>query len=251
MVFQEPYDSLNPRMTIADILEEPLRLAGRSPAERQQRARELMNMVRLEAAFLQRYPHQLTGGQQQRVGIARAIATEPALVVLDEPTSALDISVRAEIIWLLKQLQETLGLSYIFISHDLTAVREISHRVAIMYLGQIVEVGTNAQVFASQLHPYGQALLSSVLYPDPNTKYAQVTLKGEIPSPVHLPSGCFLHPRCPFVIEHCLTNQPALQEIAHQAHVACWRAAEFLNGRMPTATAASEVDAARASDPAT
>lgn len=229
MVFQEPFESLNPRMPVAQILDEPLRLAGRAPLERQERVLELMGMVRLDEALLRRYPHQLTGGQQQRVGIARAIATEPELVVLDEPTSELDISVRAEIIWLLKDLQERLGLSYIFISHDLTAVREISHRVAIMYLGQVVEVGTNEQIFASQLHPYAEALLCSVLYPDPSLEFAQVKLKGEIPSPVNLPSGCFLHTRCPYAIEGCSTKPQRLETYMDSRQAACWRIEEFLN----------------------
>jgi oligopeptide/dipeptide ABC transporter ATP-binding protein len=204
---------------------------------------ELMDMVRLNPALLRSYPHQLTSGEQQRVGIARAIATEPALVVLDEPTSALDISVRAEIIWLLKNLQERLGLSYLFISHDLTAVREISHRVAIMYLGEIVELASKADIFSVQLHPYGQGLLSSVLYPDPDSQNARVNLRGEIPSPVNLPSGCFLHPRCPFAISKCTTERPRLEPFPNGRLVACWRAEEFIVPLSDDLVAVPELDA--------
>lgn len=235
MVFQEPYDSLNPRMTIGGIIEENLYLAGRrNKEERRQRVRELLEMAGLDMECFDRYPHELTGGEQQRVGIARAISTEPDLVVLDEITSALDISVRANIVRLLKRLQEEMGTTYLFISHDLTAVREISHRVAIMYLGEIVEVGSNPEIFEHQFHPYGWALLSSVLYPDPDAPYGEVTLKGEIPSPVDLPSGCFLHPRCPFAIDICVSDHPELVQLNESVNpqgdyrlVACWRAEEL------------------------
>jgi oligopeptide/dipeptide ABC transporter ATP-binding protein len=174
------------------------------------------------------------------VGIARAISTEPDLVVLDEITSALDISVRADIIRLLQRLQKETGISYLFISHDLTAVREISHRVAVMYLGEIVEVGPNPTIFEYQFHPYSQALLSSVLYPDPDASYGKVKLKDEIPSPVDLPSGCFLHPRCPFVVDKCATDHPKLVHVdasgspddSHRL-AACWRAKEFLRELKP------------------
>jgi oligopeptide transport system ATP-binding protein len=243
MVFQEPYDSLNPRMSIAQIIEENLYLEGRlTKQERRRRVSELLEMVGLDPEYLDYYPHELTSGEQQRVGIARAISTEPDLIVLDEITSALDISVRAEIIKLLKRLQEEIGISYLFISHDLTAVREISQRVAIMYLGEIVEVGPNPEIFEYQFHPYGKALLSSVLYPDPDAPYGEVELKGEIPSPVDLPSGCFLHPRCPFAINVCATNHPELIEVhnpvvlvGNHRLAACWRAEEFLEVLQPIA----------------
>jgi len=236
MVFQEPYDSLDPRMTIGNIISENVYLEGRlAEQERTQRVRELLEMVGLGPEYNDRYPHELAGGEQQRVGIARAISTEPDLIVLDEITSALDISVRAEIIRLLKRLQNEIAVSYLFISHDLTAVREIGHRVAVMYLGEIVEVGPSPEIFEYQCHPYGRALLSSVLYPDPDAPYGMVKLKGEIPSPVNLPSGCFLHPRCPFAVDICVNQHPELLSIGNSASphdrdrwAACWRASELL-----------------------
>jgi oligopeptide/dipeptide ABC transporter ATP-binding protein len=229
MVFQEPYDSLNPRMTIRQILDENLLLEGRldRPA-REARVRELLEITRLPATLRDRYPHELTGSEQQRVGIARAISTQPDLVVLDEPTSALDISVRAEIIGLLKTLQRETGIAYLFISHDLTAVKEISHRVAIMYLGAIAEVASNPDIFDAQLHPYGQALLASVLFPDPEAIRPPVTLRGEIPSPVNLPCGCYLHPRCPFALPVCAVERPELRPFLRHRLAACHRADEFL-----------------------
>ena len=190
MVFQEPYDSLNPRMRIRKIVEEPILLGGdMTPAQRHDRVAEVLEMVRLRADSMDKYPHQFSAGEQQRIGIARAIATEPELVVLDEPTSALDVSVRAEILDLLTDLQEDLALSYLLISHDLTAVRRICHRVAIMYLGKIVERGNADELFEQPLHPYSRALLSSVLYPDPSEQLSRFLLSGEIPSPIDLPPG--------------------------------------------------------------
>ena len=229
MVFQEPYDSLDPRMSIRQILDENLLLEGRlDRAARERRVLELLEITHLPVSLRDRYPHELTGSEQQRVGIARAISTKPDLVVLDEPTSALDISVRAEIIGLLKQLQRETGIAYLFISHDMTAVKEISHRVAIMYLGAIVEVAPNPDIFDAQLHPYGQALLASVLFPDPDAVRAPVTLKGEIPSPVNLPSGCFLHPRCPFALPICAIDRPELRPFLNNRLAACHRSEEFV-----------------------
>ena len=190
MVFQEPYDSLNPRMRIRRIVEEPILLGGTmTPAQRHDRVAEVLEMVRLGTAAMDKYPHQFSAGEQQRIGIARAIATQPELVVLDEPTSALDVSVRAEILDLLTDLQEDLALSYLLISHDLTAVRRVCHRVAIMYLGKIVERGDAEALFEQPLHPYSRALLSSVLYPDPGEQLSRFLLSGEIPSPIDLPRG--------------------------------------------------------------
>lgn len=231
LVFQEPYDSLNPRMSVREILDENLRLERRlNRQQRQQRVHDLMEMIRLPQSYLTRYPHELTGGEQQRIGIARAISTQPDLVVLDEPTSALDITVRAEIIELLMRLQHEFALSYLFISHDMTAVREISNRVAIMYLGKTVEVAPNPHIFDYQLHPYGQALMSSVLFPDPDAVTTRVVLKGEIPSPVNLPRGCFLHPRCPFAQAQCRHDPfPPTQLLAGgERSSACWFAADFV-----------------------
>jgi oligopeptide/dipeptide ABC transporter ATP-binding protein len=225
LVFQEPYDSLNPRMRIGRILDEPLMLADRSTqAGRRARVLELLDMVGLGAGFLHLYPHQLSGGEQQRVGIARAIATNPDLVVLDEPTSALDVSVRAEILDLLTDLQERLGFAYLFISHDLTAVRRVCQWVAIMYLGKIVETGPTNEIFARPLHPYSRALLSSVLYPDPTQHRARFLLTGEIPSPIDVPAGCHLHPRCPWATGDCSRAYPPLEEILPGRHVACFLA---------------------------
>ena len=248
MVFQEPYDSLDPRMSIGQIIEENLYLEGRlSKQDRKRRVVDLLKMVGLDPECSDTYPHELTGGEQQRVGIARAISTEPDLVVLDEITTALDISVRADIIRLLMRLQADLGVSYLFISHDLTAVREISHRVAIMYLGEIVEVGPNPGIFSYQFHPYGQALLSSVLYPDPEAPLGEVKLAGEIPSPVDLPSGCFLHPRCPFAMDICAVEHPKLAQVANpnlptdvRRQAACWRDEEFIS--RPEAGVHGELD---------
>jgi oligopeptide/dipeptide ABC transporter ATP-binding protein len=229
MVFQDPGESLNPRMSIGAIIEEPLTLQRRlSPAARKERVRDLMRLVRLEASDPRAYPHQLSTGQQQRVGIARAIATSPDLVVLDEPTSALDVSVRAEILDLLARLREQLGLAFIFISHDLTAVERVTNRVAIMYLGRLVEVGPTRQVFTRQAHPYGRALLSAVLYPDPLRIPPNFDLQGEIPSPVNLPDHCSLYSRCPLAAETCRTAIPSLLAVDDAHTSACFRIPELL-----------------------
>ena len=225
MVFQEPYDSLNPRMRIRRIVEEPILLGGTmTPAQRHDRVAEVLEMVRLGTAAMDKYPHQFSAGEQQRIGIARAIATQPELVVLDEPTSALDVSVRAEILDLLTDLQEDLALSYLLISHDLTAVRRVCHRVAIMYLGKIVERGDAEALFEQPLHPYSRALLSSVLYPDPGEQLSRFLLSGEIPSPIDLPPGCHLHGRCPWAVDACNEAYPDAEELLPNRHVACFRA---------------------------
>ena len=242
MVFQEPYDSLNPRMRIRKIVEEPILLGGdMTPAQRHDRVADVLEMVRLGADSMDKYPHQFSAGEQQRIGIARAIATEPELVVLDEPTSALDVSVRAEILDLLTDLQEDLALSYLLISHDLTAVRRVCHRVAIMYLGKIVERGNADELFEQPLHPYSRALLSSVLYPDPSEQLSRFLLSGEIPSPIDLPPGCHLHGRCPWAVDTCNDAYPDAEELLPGRHVACFRAREMnaLNG----GTAAENQDA--------
>ncbi len=224
MVFQDPHDSLDPRHRVSQIIEEPLRLAGGlAQAARRKRVTDLLEMVRL-SAFADRYPHQLTGGQAQRVAIARAISTNPDLIVLDEPTSALDIAVRADIIDLLMDLQRDLGTSYLFISHDLTAVRHIADRVAIMYLGRLMEVAPADQLFERQIHPYGKALLSSVLYPDPKSLPVRFELSGEIPSPIHVPPACPLHTRCPLAEPACSTDPVSLAEIGPGRMTACTRA---------------------------
>ncbi len=228
MVFQEPYDSLSPRMRIGRQIAEPLRmLRGLSTAERDQRVVEALEMVRIGPAAMERYPHQFSAGEQQRIGIARALVTRPDLIVLDEPTSALDVSVRAEILDLLSDLQERLGLAYLFISHDLTAVRRVCDRVAIMYLGKIVETGQTEQIFEAPLHPYSRALLSSVLYPDPRHKPPRFLLSGEIPSPIDLPTGCHLYQRCPWAQDRCAAAYPPAELYGPGRRVACYRAEEM------------------------
>lgn len=225
MVFQEPYDSLSPRMRVGRIIEEPLRLRGDLTGEqRERRVAEVLAMVRLDESALDQYPHQFSAGEQQRIGIARAIVTEPELVVLDEPTSALDVSVRAEILNLLTELQRRLGFSYLLISHDLTAVRRVCDRVAVMYLGKIVEIAPTADIFEQPLHPYSRALLSSVLYPDPRQVLPRFVLTGEIPSPIDLPSGCHLHQRCPWANAECVQAYPPVEELLPGRHVACFKA---------------------------
>lgn len=224
LVFQEPFDSLNPRLRISEAIAEPLLLtADMSAKQRSDRVHELLGLVGLGEGYSGLYPHQLSGGEQQRVGIARAIATNPDLVVLDEPTSALDVSVRAEILNLLRDLQRKLGIAYVFISHDLTAVRRICHRVAIMYLGKLIEEGETEDLFARPLHPYSRALLSSVLYPNPRQEKSKFLLRGEIPSPINLPTGCSLHPRCPIAIAECRTIVPPFEEKKPGRPVSCIR----------------------------
>ena len=228
MVFQDPDDSLDPRMSVQRIIGEPLKLWAREDRARiREHVIELATQAGLQEDLLGMYPHQLSGGQQQRVGIARAIATDPALLVLDEPTSALDPYAHAEIIELLIGLQKQLGMAYLFISHDLMAVRRVSHYVAIMYLGAIVESGTRDQVLHSPQHPYSRALLSSVLYPDPHIRRPRkYTLSGEIPSPIHLPKGCFLRSRCALALPECETRRPELHDLGSGHKVACFRVQE-------------------------
>jgi oligopeptide transport system ATP-binding protein len=230
MVFQEPHESLNPRFTVEQILEDNLYVEGRlSRRERKLRVLEVMEMVKLPRHLLATYSHHLTGGEQQRVAIGRALSSRPDMIVLDEPTSALDISVRAEIIHLLKEVQRETSISYLFISHDLTAVKEISRRVVIMYLGEIVEIAPNPGIFTGQLHPYGKALLASVLMPDPRIPMGVRGLEGEIPSPVNLPSGCCLHPRCVHAVGRCRVDKPAMRAYGNMREAACHRAIELSN----------------------
>jgi len=224
IIFQDPYSSLNPRMTVGDIIEEPLAVHRIvSAPERAGRVRRLLSQVGLLPQHARRYPHQLSGGQRQRVGIARAIAMEPSLIVCDEPVSALDVSIQAQIINLLEDLQAELRLTYLFIAHDLAVVRHISDRVAVMYLGRIVELADRKALYDEPLHPYTRALLSAVPIPDPEieARRERTVLRGEVPSALAPPSGCVFHPRCPIAVERCAVDVPALREIAPGHWAAC------------------------------
>lgn len=225
MVFQDPHSSLNPRQTVARIISDPLLVQGGSAAEARARAAELMELVGLIPEHLDRYPHEFSGGQAQRVGIARALATGPRLVVADEPVSALDVSVQAQIVNLMERLQRELGLAYLFIAHDLSVVKRVCDRVAVMYLGRIVEIGDKQKVYGAPAHPYTRALLSAVPQPDPAAERARqrITLLGDPPSPAAPPPGCTFHPRCPKAQAVCRTEAPPLRVLAdgERREVAC------------------------------
>jgi oligopeptide transport system ATP-binding protein len=225
VIFQDPYSSLNPRMTVGQIIAEPLAVHGIVPdrTARATRVRDLLAHVGLLSQHAHRYPHELSGGQRQRVGIARALAMEPTLIICDEPVSALDVSIQAQIINLLEDLQAELGLTYLFIAHDLSVVRHISDRVAVMYLGKIAEITERKSLYDDPLHPYTKALLAAVPIPDPELEQRRqrVVLGGEVPSPLNPPSGCVFHPRCPIAIDRCAREVPALREVRPAHWAAC------------------------------
>jgi oligopeptide/dipeptide ABC transporter ATP-binding protein len=228
MIFQDPFSSLNPRMTIMDIIAEPLLVNGMKSLElRRQRVRELLELVSLPAAYMNRFPHAFSGGQRQRIGIARALALNPALIVADEPVSALDVSVQAQIVNLMLDLQDRLGLSYLFVAHDLSVVKHVSDRVAVMYVGRIVEVSPTRQLFERPLHPYTEALLSAVPVPDPRRRSRRIVLQGEVADPAHPPTGCHFHPRCPYAVERCRTEVPALRDFGGGHAARCHRVEEI------------------------
>ncbi len=222
LIFQDPFASLNPRMTVGDILAEPLMLHAIVPAaERRQRVADLLEQVGLPPYHAARYPHEFSGGQRQRIVIARALAVEPAIIICDEPVSALDVSIRAQILNLLKELQARLGLAYIFISHDLSVVKHIADRIAVMYLGRIIETGPADAIFSDPRHPYTRALLSAIPIASPVARRERRILQGDVPSPIDPPSGCHLHPRCPYAGELSRTQRPALDDDGAGHATAC------------------------------
>lgn len=228
MIFQDPFSSLNPRKTLLDIVGEPLLVNGmRNRRERVDRVAELLRLVGMRPEYMRRFPHAFSGGQRQRVGIARALAVNPSLVVADEPVSALDVSVQAQILNLMLDLQSELGLTYLFVAHDLSVVKHVCDRVAVMYVGQIVELAPTGALFTAPLHPYTEALLSAVPKPDPRLRTQRIVLQGEVADPAHPPSGCYFHPRCSYALPICRTERPKLEALAPGRLVSCHRAREL------------------------
>ncbi len=228
MIFQDPYASLNPRMSVRDIIGEPLVIHNLAKGkDRQERVSELMKIVGLNPYYASRFPHEFSGGQRQRIGIARALAVEPALVVCDEPVSALDVSIQAQVVNLLKDLQARLGLSYLFIAHDLAVVKHMADRVAVMYLGQIVEIAPKDVLFSEPRHPYTRTLMAAIPRPDPHRHGARQLPGGDVPSPMNPPSGCRFHTRCPFVVDRCREETPLLRNWSDGHLAACHRAEEL------------------------
>ena len=225
MIFQDPYASLNPRMTVMEVIGEALDIHKlvSSREERKRRVEELLALVNLDSAHVSRYPHEFSGGQRQRIGIARALAVNPKFIIADEPISALDVSIQAQVVNLLQKLQRDMGLTYLFIAHDLSMVKHISDRVAVMYLGKIVELARSEDLYADPRHPYTQALMSAIPIPDPRVEESRerIVLSGDLPSPIHLPTGCPFHTRCPMATEKCKVDAPVLAEVKKNHFAAC------------------------------
>ncbi|MGE0614450.1 MAG: ABC transporter ATP-binding protein [Bacteriovoracia bacterium] len=228
IIFQDPYASLNPRMTVQEIIGEPLDIHGlcATRSDRKKRVLELLDLCGLRREALTRYPHEFSGGQRQRISIARALAVEPEFIVCDEPVSALDVSIQAQIINLMQDLQKDLGLTYLFIAHDLKVVEHISTRVAVMYLGKIVELADADELYANPKHPYTKALLSAIPVPDPDRKRERIILRGDVPSPIQPPSGCHFNPRCPIARDNCRVDRPELRQVGDVPHVVSCHYAE-------------------------
>lgn len=226
-IFQDPYSSLNPRMTVADIIGEPLRIHGMPRTQRRVRIVELLETVGLRKTCMNRYPHEFSGGQRQRIGVARALALNPKLIICDEPVSALDVSIQAQVLNLMADLQERFGFTYLFISHNLSVVQYISHRVAVMYLGKIVEITEAETLYKQPFHPYTEALLSAVPISDPDVHKQRILLEGNVPSPISPPTGCYFHPRCRYAKSYCSQELPKLRELENGHWVACHRGEEL------------------------
>jgi len=228
MVFQDPYACLNPRLSIKSIIEEPLKTHKYSPNERKKTVENLLEKVGIPKSYMDRYPHEFSGGQRQRIGIARALTLNPKFIVADEPVAALDVSIQAQILNLMSDLQDEFNLTYLFIAHDLSVVQYISDRIGVMYLGSMVELSESQELFDYTLHPYTRALLSAIPIPDPEVDKQQISLEGEIPSPINPPDGCRFHTRCPYVEEVCMKKRPEFREATKEHYVACHLAERFI-----------------------